>query len=166
MDKRKGFLSASGQGFRSAPVMVAFVIGSTSGLEHRPLRLCLCCGEPTATRSIPACWDHWVALPEDLRSAITISYGRDQLRRYNDGLMEAFRIWRLAGLWRPRYVKVPVPPWKPSSTVPVRSRNDDKVVYFQVRRPKITSKPAGDGNATDGFEWQSSGQSRQAATTG
>ena len=33
-------------------------------------RKCVCCGAPTPTHSMCACWDHWIVLPEDLRSEL------------------------------------------------------------------------------------------------
>lgn len=53
-----------------------------------------------ATPSIPACWDHWTLLSEDVRSSIVASYGRGQLTRYAESLLEAVKLWRQAGSWR------------------------------------------------------------------
>lgn len=112
------------------------MVGTAFDAEANTPRLCLCCGGPRATRSIPACWDHWVVLPEDLRSAIVISYGRGQISRYGDSLMEAVRIWRQAGVWRSKYVKTALP--LASRPAPIRSdlATTARVVSFQLRRTK------------------------------
>jgi hypothetical protein len=74
-----------------------------------PGRTCLCCGIAAASRDIPACWEHWILLPEDLRSALVISQGRGQLSVYTANLLEAVRVWRLKAAWRPRTKKAPMP---------------------------------------------------------
>jgi hypothetical protein len=71
-----------------------------SSVEAKPGRLCLCCGIAAATPSIPACWDHWSLLPEGLRSSIVASYGRGELTRYAESLLEAIKLWREAKAWR------------------------------------------------------------------
>ena len=105
-------------------------------------RPCICCGEPRATRSVPACWDHWIALPDDLRSELVVTVGRGQIGRYGDCLMEAVRFWRLTGLWRSRYVKTEFPPSAFAREGSAGSRDDGKVVSFQSRRPKSSPTPA------------------------
>ena len=59
-------------------------------------RKCVCCGAPRPTRSMCACWDHWTALPEDLRSELLRSYSRDEIGKYHRALLEAVE---LAASW-------------------------------------------------------------------
>lgn len=108
------------------------MVGVASNPKDGRSRLCLCCGEPTATRSIPACWDHWIALPEDLQSAIVISTGRGEIGRYGDCLMEAVRIWRQTGLWRSRYVKTESAPQE--LMLAVSPRAPGTVTSFRAKR--------------------------------
>ena len=69
-------------------------------LDEADLRECVCCGAPTPTRSMCACWEHWMALPEDLRSELLASRGRGELTNYHRNLLRAVEIWRRCGLWR------------------------------------------------------------------
>src|SRR5690348_6586153 len=71
------------------------------------LRLCLCCGTASETPAIPACWDHWQLLPEELRSSIVKSSARVQLTLYAKAITEAVAVWREAGAWRPKRHAVP-----------------------------------------------------------
>jgi hypothetical protein len=68
--------------------------------ETRQLRKCACCGAPTPTQSMCACWAHWMALPEDLRSEFLKSYGRDEFANYHRNILKAVEIWRRLGVWR------------------------------------------------------------------
>jgi hypothetical protein len=61
-------------------------------------RKCVCCGTPTPTLSMCACWDHWMILPENLGSDLLRAYGWDA--KYHRALLDAVRIWRHAGVWR------------------------------------------------------------------
>jgi hypothetical protein len=61
---------------------------------------CVCSGAPTPTRSMCACWDRWMALPEDLRSELLRSYSRDEFANYHQALLNAVEKWRHAGIWR------------------------------------------------------------------
>jgi hypothetical protein len=63
-------------------------------------RKCVCCGAPTPTHSMCACWDHWMALPEDLRSELLRTYSRDELANYHRALLLAVKAWQQAGVWR------------------------------------------------------------------
>jgi hypothetical protein len=63
-------------------------------------RKCVCCGTPTPTYSMCACWEHWMALPEDLRSELLRSYSRDELANYHRALLNAVETWRHSGVWR------------------------------------------------------------------
>ena len=64
------------------------------------LRECACCGAPTPTQSMCACWPHWMVLPEDLRSELLKSYGRDEFANYHRNILEAIETWRQLGVWR------------------------------------------------------------------
>jgi hypothetical protein len=66
------------------------------------MRVCLCCGTVTETPSIPSCWDHWLLLPEELRSSIIKTSARGQLIQYAKAATEAIAIWRKAGAWQPK----------------------------------------------------------------
>lgn len=68
--------------------------------ESTAARLCVCCGCAAATRSMPACWDHWILLPADLQSSIIKTAGRGRLADYGRYLSDAIAIWRRAGAWR------------------------------------------------------------------
>src|SRR2546421_6386515 len=57
-------------------------------------------GAPTPTQSMCACWAHWMALPEDLRSEFLKSYGRDEFANYHLNILKAVEIWRGLGVWR------------------------------------------------------------------
>jgi hypothetical protein len=70
--------------------------------QAKHVRLCLCCGAATATPSIPACWDDWQLLPEELRCSIIRTSARAQLILYAKALTEAVSIWRNAAAWRPK----------------------------------------------------------------
>ena len=61
---------------------------------------CVCCGVPTPTQSMCACWPHWMVLPEDLRSELLTSYGRGELTSYHRNLLRAVEVWRNRGVWR------------------------------------------------------------------
>jgi hypothetical protein len=49
---------------------------------------------------MPACWDHWILLPQDLQSSIIKTSARGRLNAYGTHLLEAIRIWRRLGAWR------------------------------------------------------------------
>lgn len=70
--------------------------------QAKRVRLCLCCGTVTATPSIPACWEDWQLLPEELRSSSIKTAARGQLILYAKALTEAVIVWRKAGAWRPK----------------------------------------------------------------
>ena len=63
-------------------------------------RKCVCCGAPTPTHSMCACWDHWMALPEDLRSELLRSYSRDEFANYHRALLNAVKTWQNVGVWQ------------------------------------------------------------------
>jgi hypothetical protein len=63
-------------------------------------RGCVCCGASTPTQSMCACWPHWMALPENLRSEILKSYGRDDFANYRRNILTAIGSWRQLGVWR------------------------------------------------------------------
>ena len=64
------------------------------------MRECACCGAPTPTQSMCACWPHWMVLPEDLRSELLKSYERDEFANYHRNILEAIETWRQLGVWR------------------------------------------------------------------
>lgn len=84
------------------------MVEARAPVESASERVCVCCGMATASRGMPACWEHWVLLPEDLRSSIVISQGRGQLSRYTENLLAAVQVWRLTGAWRPKPRKAPM----------------------------------------------------------
>jgi hypothetical protein len=43
---------------------------------------------------------HWMALPEDCRSELLKSYGRDEFANYHRNILKAVEIWRRLGVWR------------------------------------------------------------------
>ena len=63
-------------------------------------RKCVCCGAPTPTHSLCACWDQWMVLPEDLRSELLRYFSRDEFANYHRALLKAVEVWRHAGVWR------------------------------------------------------------------
>lgn len=85
---------------------------------------------------MPACWEHWNVLPEDLRSFIVISYGRGRTKAYGEGLMEAVRLWRLTGNWRLRTAPAPR-----AAETHAKPRSDRKVISLVALRQKIASRP-------------------------
>ena len=64
------------------------------------MRECVCCGAPTPTQTMCACWPHWMVLPGDLRSELLKSYGRDEFANYHRHILEAIEVWRQLGVWR------------------------------------------------------------------
>lgn len=112
------------------------------GIAPSRPRPCICCGGPRATRSVPACWDHWIALPEDLRSEMVVTVGRGQIGRYGDCLMKAVRIWRQTGLWRSSYVATKFPPLESASAGSPDLHDSGKLVSFRPRLPNATPTPA------------------------
>ena len=81
------------------------MVAESSGARRTRVKECVCCGEPTATPSIPACWNDWNLLPEDLRSSIVKNYGRRQIKEYTDDLLTAVAFWRQIGAWRSKLRK-------------------------------------------------------------
>ena len=41
-----------------------------------------------------------MVLPEDLRSELLKSYGRDEFANYHRNILEAIEVWRQLGVWR------------------------------------------------------------------
>lgn len=98
---------------------VALMVAESSGAPRARVRECVCCGAATATPSIPACWDDWNLLPEDLRSSIVKNYGRRQIKEYTDDLLAAVAVWRQVGAWRSKLRKAA--PAVPAPSVPAAS---------------------------------------------
>jgi hypothetical protein len=84
---------------------------------------------------LPACWDHWALLPVDLQSLIVTSYGRGQLKRYADGLLEAVKLWRQAGAWRSKYRELASPSAEANTAASVTSPELRNVISLVARRP-------------------------------
>lgn len=122
-----------------------------SGNDGTGARLCLCCGTPSAARSIPACWDHWNVLPEDLRSSIVISYGRGRTKAYGDGLMEAVRLWRSTGAWRCRTNKTPPTISHTGPETSAGSHSENRVISLIERRQKFAPRMTTDSHAPAEF---------------
>jgi len=116
-----------------------------------PERLCLCCGAPSESRSIPACWEHWSSLPEDLRSTIVVSQGRGQLKIYADSLFEAVKLWRGSGAWRSKYQKatpsISQPSAAPSAEESHKSQIEHRVISLLEHRQKSAGRIAGRSGA-------------------
>jgi hypothetical protein len=102
--------------------------------QDKVMRRCACCGVPTATRSIPACWEHWNVLPEDLRSSIVKSHGRGQIKQYKDTLLEAVMLWRQTGVWRNWRRETPLPVINSSTPITSNPRVERKLIYLPERR--------------------------------
>jgi hypothetical protein len=120
------------------------MVDAVQGGEETPKRLCLCCGAPSALRSISACWDHWSALPEDLRSTIVVSRGRGRLNVYADSLLEAVRLWRASGAWRSKYNKDAAPISYPSAAAsPKESQSEHRVISLDQHRQKSAGRALG-----------------------
>ena len=104
--------------------------------EALPQRLCLCCGAPTATRSIPACWDHWSLLPDELRLPMVANYGRCELQAYAENLLQAVRIWRQAGAWPLRSWRKAASPARSRAMTDSELRSAQSIISLLERRPK------------------------------
>jgi len=118
------------------------------GAGEAAARVCVCCGAASVSRSIPACWPHWELLPEDLRSAIVISYGRVELKVHAETLLKAIKVWRLAGAWRPRARKVVAPTFPSVPEIPATER---RVISLDERRRK-SARPANSSLPADEAE--------------
>ena len=63
-------------------------------------RGCVCCGTPTPTQSMCACWPHRTVLPEISAQTFLKSYGRDEFANYHRDILKAIETWRQLGVWR------------------------------------------------------------------
>ena len=100
------------------------MVAESSGARRTRVRECVCCGAATATPSLPACWDDWNLLPEDLRSSIVKNYGRRLINAYADDLLAAVTFWRQIGAWRSKLRKKVSPaPSAPADPIASDSRN-------------------------------------------
>jgi len=97
-------------------------------------RQCICCGIPAATRSIPACWEHWNLLSADLRSSLVRSYGLGQLTQYANCLLEAVSLWRQVGAWRHKRGDTNLPVVKSST---LNSHMERKVIERKLIERKV-----------------------------
>ncbi len=112
------------------------MVGSKLATEGAGGRVCLCCGTSAASRSIPACWQHWNMLPGELRSSIVISYGRGELTAYAEHLLAAVKVWRLAGVWRTKDKKA-APLTAPVAKAEPVARVERRVISLLERRLKF-----------------------------
>jgi hypothetical protein len=69
-------------------------------------RICPCCGEPTPSPSMPACWSHWKLLPEDLQIELITTHSRCELLKYADALSRSIKVWKELKAWK-GYVRQP-----------------------------------------------------------
>jgi hypothetical protein len=127
------------------------MLQATSGNEHTFGRLCLCCEMQSATRSIPACWDHWNVLPEDLRSSIVMSYGRGHAKAYGENLMQAVHLWRLSGVWRLRSKKTRLAIESKDCKTSPEPSTERRVISLLERRQKFASPTTSDFHSAAGF---------------
>jgi len=113
-------------------------------------RQCVCCEASAASRSIPACWEHWNLLSEDLRSAIVKCAGRGDIKRYTDCLLEAVAHWRQAGAWPSKRGARNLPVTAPSApiglsegSVPIGISSPDErnvIPLIERRRNRLASQ--------------------------
>lgn len=88
-------------------------------------------------------------LPEDLQKAIVTSYGRVALKLHAEKLMEAIKIWRLTGAWRPRPKKAAA---SAPASAPENPASNPRVILLDERRQKsarVSSRPLPDTAAED-----------------
>lgn len=109
------------------------MVAVSSGARRTRVRECVCCGAATATPSLPACWDDWNLLPEDLRSSIVKNYGRRLINEYADDLLAAVAFWRQVGAWRSKLRKKVSPAPAPSAPVdPIASGNRNVIALAEA----------------------------------
>jgi len=117
---------------------VAFMVAESSGARRTRVRECVCCGVPTATISIPACWDDWNLLPEDLRSSIVKNHGRGQINEYADDLLTAVAFWREIGAWRSKLrKKASSAPTQSVAAVSTASSERNVIALAERRRASV-----------------------------
>ena len=143
--RRHTLSAARGSGAMSAEKLwcgVAFMVAESSGARRTRVRECVCCGAATATPSLPACWDDWNLLPEDLRSSIIKNYGRRQINEYADDLLAAVAFWRQVGAWRSklgRKVASAAAQTTPSApTISTTSNERNVIALAERRRSSVT----------------------------
>lgn len=113
------------------------MVAESCGARRTRVRECVCCGAATATPSLPACWDDWNLLPEDLRSSIIKNYGRRQINEYADDLLTAVAFWRQVGAWRSKLrnkVSAAAPAAAPSHSATPIENNERNVIALAERR--------------------------------
>lgn len=125
---------------------MASMVAESSGARRTRVRECVCCGEATATPSLPACWDDWNVLPEDLRSSIVKNYGRRLIKEYADDLLVAVACWRQAGAWRSKLRKKAPALAAPSIPVIPNASEEHNVIALAERRraPALTNAQRSD----------------------
>ena len=110
------------------------MVAVSSGARRTRVRECVCCGAATATPSIPACWDDWNLLPEDLRSSIVKNYGRRNIKEYGDDLLAAVAFWRQIGAWRSKLRKTIPSATAPRAPAVAIVSNERNVIALAERR--------------------------------
>jgi hypothetical protein len=110
------------------------MVAESSGARRTRVRECVCCGAATATPSLPACWDDWSLLPEDLRSSIIKNYGRRQIKEYADDLLAAVAFWRQIGAWRSKLRKKAAAGITPSTQAVPNVGEERNVIALAERR--------------------------------
>jgi len=113
------------------------MVAESSGARRTRVRECVCCGAATATPSLPACWDDWNLLPEDLRASIIKNYGRRRINEYADDLLAAVAFWRQVGAWRSKLrKKTPSAPAAaaPGTAAAPTESNERNVIALAERR--------------------------------
>lgn len=114
------------------------MVAESSGAHRTRVRECVCCGADTATPSLPACWDDWNLLPEDLRSSIIKNYGRRKIKEYSDDLLAAVAFWRQVGAWRSKLRKKATSAIMPRAlAVPGASEERNVIALGERRRSSV-----------------------------
>ncbi len=120
---------------------VAFMVAESTGARRTRVRECVCCGAATATPSLPACWDDWNLLPEDLRSSIVKNYGRRLINEYADDLLAAVAFWRQVGAWRSKLGRKVAPATAPAEAsappAPIASNERNVIALAERRRSSV-----------------------------
>jgi hypothetical protein len=71
------------------------------------------------------------------------SYGRSELTRYAESLLDAVKVWRDAGAWRSNRTAAAARPSAAArtSTPTAGARQERNVISFTARRPPVTLRP-------------------------
>jgi len=83
-------------------------------------------------------------LPEELQSSIVTTYGRGQIKRYADNLVEAVKMWRQAGVWRSKRGEISRQSVESKASAESQalttSREVLNVISFIERRPMVAAR--------------------------